>query len=154
MSPPTTRGPRAIPGVVEEDVTPAPHDLGAGAQRAWDHAEAIGRRVAVAVGDQLEELGAQLAALREERKPAPPPAPAPPSRPIGPFLQVISIAIVLLGAAFVLYQQIGKLGERVEALGERQRQSDEDTQRRLDRLDDRLYDQHAAPSHAAAPVGP
>lgn len=149
MAPPKSFGPRAIPGVVEGELTPPPHDLGAGAQLAWNHAEAIGRRVAVAVGDQLEGLAGEVAALREQRAPtAQLPAAAP--RPIGLILQAASIVIVLLGVAFVLYRELATLSARVEALGERQQQSDEATQRQLDRLDDRLYDQAAAPAPRAS----
>jgi hypothetical protein len=145
---------RAIPGLVEDDITPPPHDLGAGAQLAWDHAEAIGRRVSVAVGDQLAELATQVQALRTASLP---PAAVPPAKSHAALLQTLGIVLALLGVAFVLYRELTTLAVKVDTLTEQQRRSDEESQRRMERLEDRVYDLQAPRAPATTPpavIGP
>ncbi len=149
MSPPS-RNPRAIPGLVTDDTTPPPHDLGAGAHLAWQHAESIGARVAMALGEQLQELAGQVEQLR-----AAPPVPAAPApaRPLAPFLQTAGIVMSLLAVAFVLYRQLAELAVKVETIGKAQERAVDDTQRQLDRFEDRLYNLPGR-GGAAAPTPP
>jgi hypothetical protein len=137
MPPPTIRNPRAIPGLVTEDTTPPPHELGAGAHLAWNHAENIGARVAIALGEQIAELVGKVDALATAA-PVPPPAP-PPKPQLGLALQTLGIVLALLGVAFVLYRQLSELAVKVETIGQAQQRGAEETQHQLDRFEDRLY---------------
>lgn len=151
MAPPTKAVPRAIPGIVDDDKTPPPHDLGAGAQLAWNHAESIGRRVALAVEEQVAELAAKITALQPPAA-AQAPAAAPARSQMALVLQTLGIVLALLSVAFVLYRELGTLAVKVDTLTEQQQRGDEAAARRMERIEDRVYDLQAGRSSLPAPV--
>lgn len=147
-----------------EEVTPPPVELGAAAERAWSHADAIGRRLEQKLEHGLERLGTRveqsegrvvrvegvlselvgrdgrggdIGAVKEQLKDGK-------STRTLVLGQAIGLTILLVGAALGLYSRLTSLEDGMGFVRERQQQFETRIERTLDKLEART----------AAPAGP
>ena len=167
MSPPN-RVPRAIPELVDEDTTPPPVDMPPDVRAVWDHSGRLADRMLKHLSDQLDARLAQLAGAQLAAQASVPmqhapaaaqtivhaAAAAPRERERGQtWLHVIGLAITVLATAFVLYRQLTEVAVKLDDLTKQQERESVDNQRRIDKLEDRLWTfapAAPAPTKAAA----